>query len=75
MSRNQITSVLVSPSGGESRGQFIHDPEVVAYCAALKEEKYRAQEAKNEERSNIDYENPIAKKEEDPAGGEGCRVF
>lgn len=38
MSRNQITSVLVSPSGGESRGQFIHDPEVVAYCAALKEE-------------------------------------
>lgn len=66
MSRNQITSVLVSPSGGESRGQFIHDPEVVAYCAALKEEKYRAQEAK-EERSNIDDENPIAKKEEDPA--------
>ena len=39
----------------------------MAYCAALKEEKYRAQEAKNEERSNLDYENPIAKKEEDPA--------
>ena len=39
----------------------------LAYCAALKEEKYRAQEAKDEERSNIDDENPIAKKEEDPA--------
>lgn len=67
MSQNQITSVLVSPSGGESKKQFINDPAVVAYCAALKEEKYRAQEAKNEERSNIDDENPIAKKEEDPA--------
>lgn len=67
MSKNQITSVLVSPSGGESKKQFINDPEVVAYCAALKEEKYRAQEAKNEERSNIDDENPIVKKEEDPA--------
>lgn len=39
----------------------------MAYCAALKEEKYRAQEAKEEERSNIDDENPFAKKEEDPA--------
>ena len=46
MSQNQITSVLVSPSGGESKKQFINDPAVVAYCAALKEEKYRAQEAK-----------------------------
>ena len=67
MSQNQITSVLVSPSGGECKEQFTNDPEVVAYCAALKEEKYRAQEAKEEERSNIDDENPIAKKEEDPA--------
>ena len=67
MSQNQITSVLVSPSGGESKKQFINDPAVVAYCAALKEEKYRAQEAKEEERSNIDDENPMAKKEEDPA--------
>ena len=67
MSQNQITSVLVSPSGGESKKQFINDPAVVAYCAALKEEKYRAQEAKDEERSNIDDENPMAKKEEDPA--------
>lgn len=67
MSQNRITSVLISPSGGEKKQQFVTDPEVVAYCAALKEEKYRDREAQAGEHSGIDYDDPIAKKEEDPA--------
>lgn len=71
MSQNRITSVLISPSGGEKRQQFVNDPEVVTYCAALKEEKYREREVQDGEQSGIDYDDPIAKKEEYP----GAKTF
>ena len=67
MSQNRLASVLVSPSGGEVKEQFVTDPEVVAYCAALKAEKYRDRETQCEKQSGIDDDDPIIKKEEDPS--------